>query len=143
MKGIVPSGLDGQSISDTLQFHPNGTVTGLPEQYKDHDIFELNKEGSMVNIGGGSLEQGTHHRYSHHVHRRKDWGWELRSQVFAIRSLSCKDSNDINGLWSDYASNLVVEYRKKGVVCTRSRGGKKYTRREVPDNWTIMKFLVW
>ena len=141
VKGIVPSGLDGHSISDMLQFHPNGTVTGLPEQYKDRGIYELNKEGSTINVGCGSLEQGTHHRYSHHVHRRKDWGWELRSQVFAVRSLTCED--DIDKLWSDYASNLVVEYRKKGVVCTRSRGGKKYTRREVPDNRAIMKFLVW
>ena len=38
---------------------------------------------------------------------------------------------DINRLWSDYTSNLVVECRKKGVACNRAFGGKKYTRREV------------
>ena len=103
----------------------------------------MNKEGSTINIGA-TLEQGIHRSYTHYVHRRKDWGWELRSQVFAIRSISCED--DIDKLWSDYASHLAVEYRKKGVVCNRGdcRGGrKKYTRREVPDVREIKNFLVW
>ena len=141
-KGIAPSGLDGNSLSDALHFYPDGTTTILPGYNKEHAIFEMNKEGSIINIGA-TLEQGIHRSYTHYVHRRKDWGWELRSQVFAIRSLLCKDNNDINGLWSDYASNLVVEYRKKGVVCHRGVGRKKYTRREVPDAWEIKEFLVW
>ena len=142
VKGIVPSGLDGNSLSDALRFHPDGTMTSLPGQNKEHAIFEMNKEGSIINIGA-TLELGIHRSYTHYVHRRKDWGWELRSQIFAIRSLSCKDIKDIHGLWSDYASNLVVEYRKKGVVCNRGVGRKKYKRREVPDFREIKKFLVW
>ena len=140
-KGIVASGLDGNSLSDDLHFYPDGTTTILPGHNKEHAIFEMNEEGSIINIGA-TLELGIHRSYTHYVHRRKDWGWELRSQVFAIRSLSYQDSNDIIGLWSDYASKLVVEYRKKGVVCNRGVG-RKYNRREVPDIREIKKFLVW
>ena len=140
-KGIVASGLDGNPLSDDLHFYPDGTTTILPGHNKEHAIFEMNKEGSIINVGA-TLELGIHRSYTHYVHRRKDWGWELRSQVFAIRSLSYQDSNDINGLWSDYASKLVVEYRKKGVVCNRGVG-RKYNRREVPDVREIKKFLVW
>jgi len=139
-RGIVPSGLDGNSLSDDINFYPDGTMTSLPGDNKEHAIFEMNKEGSIINVGA-TLELGIHRSYTHYVHRRKDWGWELRSQIFAIRSLSCED--DIDKLWSDYASNLVVEYRKKGVVCNRGVGRKKYKRREVPDNRAIMEFLVW
>ena len=143
VRGIYPSGLDGHSLSDNVRFQADGTVTGLPRKYDEQAFFEMDKKGSFVNLGM-PINLGTHRSWTLCIHRRPDWGWELRSQTYVMRSLSHDNTGDkdvIDKLWSDYSSNLVVEYRKKGVVC--ARGKKKYTRREVPDEPELMEFLVW
>ena len=135
MKGVLPSGLDCPSVSDDMRFLPDGSLSGLPELY-DGDFYEMNESGSIINIGM-SFEDGTHPLASLYVHRRPDWGWELRSNLYAIRSVV---QGSIDELWDD-ASCLVVEKRKKGVVVTRSK--IKYKRREVPDIPEIKEFLLW
>ena len=143
VKGVYPSGLDGHSLSDNVIFLADGTVTGLPRKYDDHAFFEMDEEGSIVNLGM-AINLGTHRSCTLYIFRRPDWGWELRSQAHVMRSLShdnIGDEDGIDKLWSDYASKLVVELRRKGVTCTR--GKKKYTRREVPDVPELMKFLSW
>ena len=143
VNGIYSSGLDGHSLSDNVRFEIDGTVTGLPRKYDEQAFFEMDKMGSFINLGM-PIKLGTHRSWTLYTHRRPDWGWELRSQTYVMRSLSGDrvDNDDgIDTLWSDYASNLVVEYRRKGVIC--ARGKKKYTRREVPNMNGIMEFLVW
>ena len=136
VKSVLSSGLDCPSVSDDMRFLPDGSLSGLPELY-DGDFYEMNESGSIINFGM-SFEDGTHPLASLYVHRRPDWGWELRSNLYAIRSV---EHGDIDKLWDDYASCLVVEKRKKGVVVTRSK--IKYKRREVPDIPEIKEFLLW
>ena len=91
--------------------------------------FFVNDDGSIVNIKM-AFETGTHSQFSLHVCRREDWGWELRSQIYVLRSV---EHGSIEGLWDDYTSSLVIEKRKKGIPCTRAGSEVKYKRREVPD----------
>lgn len=149
-RGVFPSGIDGHSLSDDLRFLPNGKVTGLPEKYSKGDFYDVNSMGTIVNLGM-SLEHGTHPIVSLYVHRRKDWGWELRSNLHVIRSKEEEDEStnptaatacsNIVELWKDYVECLVVEKRRKGVATTRLR--YKYSRREVPDILEIKEFLLW
>ena len=136
VKGVLSSGLDGPSVSDIMRFLPDGSLSGLPELY-DGDFYEINESGSIINFDM-SFEDGTDPFASLHVHRRLDWGWEFRSNLCIIRSV---EHGDIDKLWNDYASCLVVEKRKKGVVI--NRGTIKYNRREVPDIIEIKEFLFW
>ena len=99
------------------------------------DFYEINESGSIINFDM-SFEDGTDPFASLHVHRRLDWGWEFRSNLCIIRSV---EHRDVDKLWNDYSSCLVVEKRKKGVVI--NRGTIKYNRREVPDIPEIKEFL--
>ena len=133
--GALASGLDDRSVSDTMHFHSSGQLTGMPDPYYGMPYF-LNEAGSMVNLSI-PLDEGTDPLASLYVNRRKDWGWELRSQLYVIRSVV----DDIGKLWKDYSSCLVIQKRKKGVVCHRS--SNKYKRREVPDIEEVKAFLTW
>ena len=131
VKGIYSSGLDGHSLSDNVRFETDGTVTGLPRKYDEQAFFEMDNMGSFINLGM-PIKLGTHRSWTLYIHRRPDWGCELRSQTYVMRSLSgdrVDNEDDIDKLWSDYASNLVVEYRRKGVICARGKRsilGEKY-----------------
>jgi len=132
IKGTVASGLDGPSLSDTMRFdRPSGTILGMPYSYGGTPFF-INDAGTIVTI------RKSHPLFTLHVFRRKDWGWELRSQGYVVRSV---DDRCADELWEDYASSLIIERRKKGVECTR--GNIKYGRREVPDIEEIKEFLTW
>ena len=132
IKGVVASGLDGPSFSDNMRFDlTSGTILGMSEA--DNRIpFFVNDDGSIIDI------RTSHPTFSLHVFRRMDWGWELRSQVYVVRSV---DNDCTEQLWDDYASSLIIEKRKKSVPCTR--GNVKYKRREVPDVEEIKEFLKW
>ena len=133
IKGAVASGLDGRSFSDAMRFDLlSGSILGMPESYGRTPFF-INDAGSIIDI------RTSHPLFSLHVFRRKDWGWELRSQGHVARSV---DNGSIDGLWTDYTSSLIIEKRKKGVPCT-TRGSIKYNRREVPDIEEIKEFLRW
>jgi hypothetical protein len=132
IKGVAASGLDGHSISDTMRFDiPSGTILGMSESDNGTPFF-ANDEGSVINI------RTSHPTFSLHVFRRKDWGWEFRSQLHVVRSV---DLGATEQLWMDYASSLIIEMRKKGVPCTRD--DIEYDRREVPDIEEIKMFLLW
>jgi hypothetical protein len=132
IKGVVASGLDGPSFSDNMRFDlSSGTILGMSEG-DNRTPFFVNDDGSIIDI------RTSHPTFSLRVFRRKDWGWELRSQVYVVRSV---DNDRTEQLWDDYASSLIIEKRKKGVPCTR--GDVKYKRREVPDIEEIKKFLKW
>ena len=146
MKDALASGLDGQSLTDTLRFESsNGKISGMPESFDGMPFF-VNDAGSIVNLGM-SFEEGTHELVSLYVHRRKDWGWEFRSQLYAVRSVDTVEDTvedkvvSMDKLWKDYASSLVIQKRRKGTVCTR--GSIKYKRREVPDVEEVKEFLTW
>uniref|UniRef100_A0A7S0AXS8 F-box domain-containing protein n=1 Tax=Minutocellus polymorphus TaxID=265543 RepID=A0A7S0AXS8_9STRA len=139
IKGALASGLDGYSLSDAMHFDPSGQLTGMPDPYNG-DPFFINDTGSIVNFGI-PFDDGTHPLVSLYVHRRKDWGWELRSQLYVIRSIVGSQGSDIAKLWEEYSSCLVIQKRKKGVTC--NRGSIKYKRREVPDIAEIKGFLTW
>jgi len=137
IKGAVASGLDGPSLTDALRFdQSSSTVLGMPEPYRATPFF-VNETGSIINLRA-SFEVGADPYSSLHVFRRKDWGWEFRSQMYVARSV---DDCCPKELWEDYASSLIIEKRKKGVACTR--GNIKYKRREVPDIDEIKEFLKW
>ena len=93
--------------------------------------------------------------------RREDWGWELRSQIYALRSVEHGSSDGLwddvrsqiyglrsvehgssGGLWDNITAFLVIEKRRKGVPCTRAGSGIKYKRREVPDIKELKEFLA-
>ena len=140
IKGAIASGLDWRSLSDTVRFDsPSGTMVGMPEPSKVAPFF-IKDDGSIVNIRKSFSETGTHHQFSLHVYRREDWGWELRSQIYVLRSV---EHGGIDGLWDDYTSSLIIEKRKKGTPCTRCGSGIKYKRREVPDIKEVKEFLTW
>jgi len=140
VKGAIASGLDWRSLSDTVRFDsPSGTMLGMSNKQTDGTPFFINEDGSIINIQK-SFETGTHSQFSLHVYRREDWGWELRSQIYVLRSV---ENGNIHGLWTDYTSSLIIEKRKKGVLCTRRGSGIKYKRREVPDIKEIKEFLEW
>jgi hypothetical protein len=140
IKGAIASGLDWRSLSDTARFDlRSGTMLGMSKRTNGTPFF-INDDGSIVNIRK-PFETGTHSQFSLYVHRRKDWGWELRSQIYVLRST--EDRSAIDGLWTDYTSSLIIEKRKKGVLCTRRGSGIKYKRREVPDIEEIKEFLEW
>ena len=132
IKGVVASGLDGRSISDNMRFDlPSGTILGMSESDNGTPFF-ANDEGSVIDI------RTSHPTFSLHVFRRKDWGWEFRSQLHVVRSV---DLGTTEQLWMDYASSLIIEKRKKGIPCTRD--DIEYDRREVPDIEEIKMFLLW
>ena len=140
IKGAVASGLDGRSLSDTVRFDsPSGTMLGMSNKQTNGTPFFVNDDGSIINIRK-SFETGTHSQFSLHIYRREDWGWELRSQIYVLRSV---ENENTDGLWTDYTSSLIIEKRKKGVLCTRRGSGIKYKRREVPDVEEIKEFLEW
>lgn len=143
IKGAVASGLDGRSLSDTLRFDSStGKITGISEPY-DGTPFFIDDAGSIINLHV-PIEEGTHPLSSLRVYRRKDWGWELRSQLYVIRSIDpevYQTGNGTESLWKDYSSSLVIQKRGKGTPCTR--GWTKYNRREVPDIEEVKEFLLW
>ena len=143
IKGAVASGLDGRSLSDTLRFDSStGRITGISEPY-DGTPFFINDAGSIINLDV-PVEEGTDPLSSLYVYRRKDWGWELRSQLYVIRSIdpdAWQAGTGTESLWKDYASSLMIQKRKKGTRCTR--GNMKYKRREVPDVEEVKEFLIW
>ena len=139
IKGAVASGLDWRSLSDNMRFDlPSGTIFGMSERNNGTPFF-VNDDGSIVNIKM-AFETGTHSQFSLHVCRREDWGWELRSQIYVLRSV---EHGSIEGLWDDYTSSLVIEKRKKGIPCTRAGSEVKYNHREVPDIKEVKEFLEW
>ena len=139
VKGAIASGLDWRSLSDAVRFDsPSGTMLGMSKQTNGTPFF-INDDGSIINIRK-SFEKGTHSQFSLHIYRREDWGWELRSQIYVLRSV---EDRGTDGLWTDYTSSLIIEKRKKGVLCTRRGSGIKYKRREVPDIEEIKEFLEW
>jgi len=138
IKGVVASGLDGSSLSDDMRFDmPNSTILGMPESYGRAPFF-------LDDAGGSSISciniRTSHPLFSLRVFRRKDWGWEFRSQGYVVRSVD-RTSSCTEQLWKDYASSLIIEKRKEGVSC--ARGKIKYDRREVPDIEEIKEFLKW
>ena len=140
VRGAIASGLDWRSLSDTVRFDsPSGTMLGMSNEQTDGTPFFINDDGSIINIRK-SFETGTHSQFSLHVYRREDWGWELRSQIYVLRSV---EDGNTDGLWTDYTSSLIIEKRKKGVLCTRRGSGIKYKRRELPDIEEIKEFLEW
>jgi len=138
IEGVLASGLDGRSLADVMRFDPSsGTILGVPGSCGTP--YFINHAGSIVNIRQ-SFDNGTHPLFSLHVFRRNDWGWELRSQGYAVRSV---DDRCADELWEDYASSLIIETREKGVECAGFRGSVRYKRREVPDIEEIKEFLKW
>ena len=140
-KGVLPSGLDGHSVSDTMCFLPSGEISGLPKEWDDMAFFEMNESGNIISIGRSS-KLHNHLIHALFVHRRQDWGWQFQSNKYVLRSTSagCR----IDELWSDYVSKLVVEMRMKGdgIVCTRANT-VQYIKRQVPDITKIKSFLLW
>ena len=137
IKGIAASGLDGSSLSDTMRFDvSSATILGMPESYGRAPFFIDDADNmSCINI------RISHPTFSLHVFRRKDWGWEFRSQALVVRSVDHGSTGSTEQLWKDYASSLIIEMRGEGVPCTR--GSIKYNKREVPDIEEVKKFLVW
>ena len=86
IKGALASGLDGRSVSDKMRFNSSGQIIGMPDPYYGMPYF-LNEAGSIVNLSI-PLDEGTDPLASLYVIRRKDWGWELRSQLYVIRSVA-------------------------------------------------------
>ena len=61
---------------------------------------------------------------------------------FGLKYIRSVEDRSIDGPWTDYSSSLIIiEKRKKGVLCTRRGSGIKYKRREVPDVEEIKEFL--
>ena len=93
-----------------MRFLPGGSLSGLPELY-DGESYEMNKSGSIINFGMlFEDEDATDPFASLHVLRRSDWGWELRSNLYVIRSV---EHISADGLWDDYASCLVVVFGQR------------------------------
>ena len=140
-KNALASGLDFRSLSDTMRFDPSrGRLTGMPEQYDVTSAFfmcEVDNCITHINLGI-PIERGTSPLSTLYVFRRKDWGWELRSQLYVIRSVQVVEGSK---LWEDYSSKLVIQKRRKGTPCKRGRA--KYKRREVPDIEEVKDFLMW
>lgn len=144
MNIAFPSGLRDTSVSDKIQFLPSGHIAGLPREYAG-TTYEMEKSGSYVNIDR-KLLQGICPWSTFYPFRTKNWGWELRSNIFVLRSIGGtgkKNKVHVGALWDDYISCLVVETRKKGEKCIRLNNERKYKRREVPDILEIKTFLVW
>ena len=144
-KNALASGLDGQSLSDTMRFdRSSGKLTGMPERYDVTSAFFMHEFDnnciSHINLGV-PIEEGANPLSTLYVFRRKDWGWELRSQLYVIRSVQMVEDQGGSTLWNDYASSLVIQKRRKGVPCRRGR--TKYKRREVPDIAEVKEFLMW
>ena len=98
LKGMLSSGLDCPSVSDIMRFLPGGSLSGLPELY-DGESYEMNKSGSIINFGMlFEDEDATDPFASLHVLRRSDWGWELRSNLYVIRSV---EHIRADGLWDE------------------------------------------
>ena len=143
-KGALASGLDGCPLSDTARFDPSsGKLTGMPKEYDVTSAFFIHEvDNSITHINLGlPLEEGTEPLSTLYIYRRKDWGWELRSQLLVMRSVQVEEGKDGSELWEDYASSLVIQKRKKGTVCMRGRA--KYKRREVPDIEEVKDFVMW
>ena len=143
-KGALASGLDGCPLSDTARFDPSsGKLTGMPKKYDVTSAFFIHEvDNSITHINLGlPLEEGTEPLSTLYIYRRKDWGWELRSQLLVMRSVQVEEGKDGSELWEDYASSLVIQKRKKGTVCMRGRA--KYKRREVPDIEEVKDFVMW
>ena len=139
-KGVVPSGVDGVSISDDMRFLSGGrSISGLPDRYSNR-YYEMNDDGTIVNFGTPLKEGTTHPWLSLQVCRRPDWGWELRSNLYVIRSIAGLSS--IDEVWKDYTTSLVVEERKEDTKCRRLKS-RQYKYREVPDIRELKQFLVW
>ena len=138
-KGVAPSGLHGASISDNMRFLPGGRqVSGLPERFSTM-YYEMNDEGTVVNFGT-PLKNGTNHLLlSLQVHRRSDWGWELRSNLYCIRSIS--GATNVEEVWKEYTSCLVVEKRKDGTKVNRRK--VEYNYRQIPNVDNLKEYLVW
>ena len=139
-KGL-PSGLRGESISDKVKFLPDGTIAGLPQPQYAGAEYALNDDGSIT---FGRLSDQDAPICMLEVRKRSDWGWELRSGAYVIRSIP----NDAVGnnvllkkVWADLSSKIIIQKRKKGVKCYRLGRGRKYNRREVPDVQEVKSFL--
>ena len=120
-KGVFPSGLDGNSVSDAVRFLPSGKVEGLPKELNSMSFFEMNDVGSIISLGR-KLKLGNHPVHTMCVRRRPDWGWQFLSNQFIMRPVyaDAGGSDNMDKLWSDFVSKLVVEVREEGVACTRS-----------------------
>ena len=63
---------------------------------------------------------------------------------FGLKYIRSVEDRSIDGPWTDYrysSSLIIIEKRKKGVLCTRHGSIIKYKRREISDVEEIKEFL--
>lgn len=139
---VLRSGLTGKSISDHLNFQPDGQISGMPPKFNGSP-YEMNETGTLVSIGR-HISLGLYFDTSFYARRRPDWGWELQSNAYVARSIpSANECNkvDLESVWEDYTSKLAVQELKDRRRVVRHK--KRYKYREIPDIQELKLFLEW
>ena len=117
-----------------LRFGADGSFAG-PDGNKDvliSDFYALLDSGTIVNTawpGIKSLQDDRNSKWTFQVHRRLDWGWELHSQLCALRSY---DEKGPDGLWEDYLKNLTHQRKEDGTPASIRPGFGEVVVRTVP-----------
>jgi len=109
-------------VSNSVRFGKDGIIYGGDREC----LYNLEGGGTIMNTSGASGEQCPARK--HFVHRLENWGWELRSQYFVLRSI---DENGPDGLWDDYKNDLIIQFKGEAAVSFR-KDNQMIKSRRVP-----------
>ena len=64
--------------------------------------------------------------------RLPNWGWELRNKFFICRAVDGDEEGNLDELWKDLLSNIIVQKKPDWVDTSRSQF--EVHHREVPND---------
>ena len=142
LPSYAPTGLKRPKMNG-FRFGVDGSFTRL-NGIKDvvvRDFYALLEDGTIVNTtweGIESFQDDRSSRCTLRVQRRLDWGWELRSQCYVLRSY---DEKGPDGLWEDYLQNMVMQRKEDGTPPNVRPGFEDVVVRAIPSQ--MADKLVW
>jgi len=85
-----------------------------------------------LEVQGALTAMGTIASIDIHVLRLQNWGWELRNNFFTCRAVDGDEEGNLDELWKDLLSNIIVQKKPDWVDTSRSQF--EVHHREVPND---------
>ncbi len=135
MRDVLPSGLKNSLARDVV-FASTGDIISERRSLRTYIWKSFRDAADIVQIRlprmNSSIENFT-------FHRLENWGWELRGSDYVCRAVD--DDGDIDKLWTDFTSCIVVQDKPEWVESHRAP--YPYNYREVPNDEDLKMMLDW
>ena len=134
MRDVMPTGLR-QTVASNLVLTKTGDVTPIRHFTWTHDDAEVITQITIKSLGDRKC-------YPLTVTRLPNWGWELRGTGYVCRAVDKDKAEDIDEIWEDLISTIIIQQKPDWVSLTRRGGQYPYSYREIPDDEDC-KMLPW